>query len=103
MSFKKKQKKKKQLISYIYLNIEEIRHAYKSKCNLNRENKVILLMITDGKKWHNLAVKKLSASFSKITSKRDGDFYCLNCFHSFRTENKLKKHKNVSKNHDYAI
>ena len=29
--------------------------------NLNRENQKILLMITDGKKWHHLAVKKLSA------------------------------------------
>ena len=31
-------------------NTEEIRHAYKSKYNLNRKNQVILLMITDGKK-----------------------------------------------------
>ena len=29
----------------------------KSKYNLNRENQVILLMITDGEKWHYLAVK----------------------------------------------
>ena len=36
-----------------------------------------------------------------ITSKHDGDFYCLNCFHSYRTEHKLKKH-NVCKNHDYC-
>ena len=38
--------------------IEEIRHAYKSKYNLEHENQVIILMITDGKKWHYLAVKK---------------------------------------------
>ena len=31
---------------------KEIRHAYKSKHNLNRKNQVILLMITDGEKWH---------------------------------------------------
>ena len=31
-----------------------------------------------------------------------GDFYNLNCFHSFRTENKLKKHENVCKNHQYC-
>ena len=37
----------------------EIRHAYMSKCNLKRENQVILLMITDGEKWHYLAVKKI--------------------------------------------
>ena len=37
-----------------------------------------------------------------ITSKHDGDFYCLNCLHSDRTEDKLKKHKNVCKDHDYC-
>ena len=35
----------------------EIRHVYKSKHNLRRKKQVILLMITDGKKWHYLAVK----------------------------------------------
>ena len=42
---------------YIPHNTEEIRHSYKSKYNLKRENQVILLMISDGKKWHYLAVK----------------------------------------------
>ena len=36
-------------------------------------------MITDGKKWHYFAVKKLSAPLRGITSKHEGDFYCLNC------------------------
>ena len=58
-------------------------------------------MITDGEKWHYLAVKSLSALFRGITSKHDGDFYCLNCFQSYTTENKLKKHKKVSENYDY--
>ena len=58
-------------------NTEKIRHAYKSKYNLNRENQVILLMITDGEKWHYLAVKSLSALFRGITSKHVGDFYCV--------------------------
>ena len=40
--------------------------------------------------WHHLAVKKLSALLHRVTSNSKGDFYCLNCFHSFRTENKLK-------------
>ena len=57
-------------------------------------------MITDGKKWHYLAVKSLSALFKGKTSNNNGDFYCIKCFHSFRTENDLKKHKNVCKNHD---
>ena len=83
-------------------NTEKIRHAYKSKYNLKRESQVILLMITDGEKWHYLAVKCLSALFRGITSKHEGDFYCLNCFQSYTTENKLKKHKKVCENHDYS-
>ena len=31
--------------------------------------------------------KKESALFCKITSKNDGDFYCLSSFHSFSIEN----------------
>ena len=52
-------------------------------------------MITDTKKWHYLPVKRLFALFKGITSKQKGDFCCLNCFCSYRTENKLKK-----QNHD---
>ena len=83
-------------------NTEKIRHAYKSKYNLKCENQVILLMITDGEKWHYLAVKSLSALFRGITSKHDGDVDCLIYFYSYRTENKLKKHKKVCENHDYC-
>ena len=84
---------------YVPHNTEKIRHAYNLKHNLERENQVILLMITDGKKWHYLAVKKLSALFRGISSNHKGDFYCLNCFFSYSAENKLKKRKNVSENH----
>ena len=44
---------------------EEIRHAYKSKHNLKRENQV-LLMVKNGR--HYLAVKKLSTLLKGITS-----------------------------------
>ena len=47
-------------------------------------------MITDGKKWNYLALKNLPALLRGITSNHDGDFYCLNCFHSYTTKNKLK-------------
>ena len=83
-------------------NTEKIRHAYKSKYKSNRENQVILLMITDGEKWHYLAVKSLSAFFRGITDNNNGDFSCLNCFQSYTTENKLKKHKKVCENQDYC-
>ena len=59
-----------------------------------------MLIITDGKKCHYLAVKSLSALFRGITSKHDGEFYCLNCFHLYRTKNKLKKHERVCYDHD---
>ena len=58
-------------------------------------------MITDGKKWHYLPGKKLSVLLKGKTSKHVRDFYCLNCFHSYSTENNLKKHKDVCENYDY--
>ena len=65
------------------------------------KKKVILLMITDdGKRWHYLAVRSLSALVRGISSCNNGDFYCLNCFHSYLTLNKLKKHERVCNNHD---
>ena len=71
-------------ILYVPDNTEKIRRAYKSKYNLEREKQVILLLISDGEKWHYLAAKKLSALLWGITSKHEGDFCCLNCFYSFR-------------------
>ena len=49
------------------------------------------MMITDGKKRSYIAVKRFSILLKGITSNHVGDFYCLNCPHSFRKENKLKK------------
>ena len=59
-------------------------------------------MITDGEKWHYLVVKNLSGLFKGITSNHYGDFYCLNCFHSYRTKNKLEAHKKICESHDYC-
>ena len=87
---------------FVPYNTEKIRLAYKSKCNTKRKNQVILLMITDGKKWHYLAVKSLSALIRGITSKYDWDIYCLNCFHSYIIKNKLEKHGRVCNYYDYC-
>ena len=46
--------------------------------------------------------KKLSSLLREIASKHDGDFYCLNCFHLFRTKNKLESHEKVWENKDYC-
>ena len=59
-------------------------------------------MITDGKKWHYLAVKKLSTLIRGITSEHDGNFYCSYWFQLFSTKEKLKKHKEICKDHDYC-
>ena len=67
-------------------------------------------MITDKdwedteEKWHYIALKSeitddeykktissLSRLFTGIKSSNIGDFYCLGCLHSFRTDNALKK------------
>ena len=37
-----------------------------------------------------------------VTSNHNGDFYCLNCFHSYSTKEKLKKHERVCNDHDYC-
>ena len=47
-------------------------------------------------------VKNLSGLFKGITSNHYGAFYCLNCFHSYRTKNKLKADKKICENHDYC-
>ena len=86
----------------MYLIILKNETCMKSKYNLKRKNQIIFLMITDVGKWHYLTVKNLSALFRGIKSKHVVDFYCLNCLHSYRTENKLKKHYSVCKNHDYC-
>ena len=59
-------------------------------------------MITDDEKWHYVAVKSLSVLFRGITGNNNGDFYCLNCFQSYTTENKFKKHKKICENHNYC-
>ena len=89
-------------ILYIPYNTKKVEIAYKSKHNLVRDNQIILLMITDGEKWHYVAVKNLSRLLRGISSNHNNDYYCLNCFHSYSTENKLNAHKKVCENHKYC-
>ena len=37
-----------------------------------------------------------------MTSNHDGDFCCLNWFHSYSTEKNFKKHERVCNDHDYC-
>ena len=59
-------------------------------------------MIVVGKKWHYLVVKILPALLREITSDHKEDLYYLNCFHSYSTEEKLKKHEKVCNDQDYC-
>ena len=87
-------------VLYVPHNTKKIRHAYKSKYNLKREKQEILLMITDGTKWHNLAVKTLSGVLRGITGNNHGDFYYLNCLHSYTTKSRLNKHQKICENYE---
>ena len=101
--------RKFELNNEIALNILDVPHntrkiqvAHKSKNNLTCDKQVILLMITDGQKWHYLTVKNSSGLLRRITSTHKEDFYCLNCFRSYRTRNKLEAHKKICENHNYC-
>ena len=93
----------------------KITPAYKSDYNHTRKNQVVLLMISDDEKWHYTALKSeptedgfirpaksLCRLFRRITSNHDGEFYYLNCLHSFRTGNALKKYERLFENNDYC-
>ena len=56
--------------------------------NLNHQKQVIILMISDREGWNYLAIKKLPALVTGITSKHHSEFYCLNNLHSLATGKK---------------
>ena len=79
-------------ILFIQHNTKKIRVAYRSEYNNKRKRQVILLMISNGKKQHYLAVTSLSALLQGKPSNHKG-FYCLNCFNSYTTKTNLKNMK----------
>ena len=88
-------------ILFIWHNTETITVAYRSEYNNKHKKQVILLwLITDGKKWHYLAVTNLSALLEKKSSNHHRDFYCLNCFNSYTSKNKLEEHEEICNNHN---
>ena len=93
--------------SIIVLNVlntkqMEIFPAYISKYNSNCKKIIALLVLCNENGWHYFALKKLSALLREITSKHNGDFYCLNYLHSFGIEKKLYRHEKVCKNKDFS-
>ena len=49
-----------------------------------------------------MAVTRLSGLLRGVTGNNNCHFYYLNCFHAYRTENKLEKHKKICENHHYC-
>ena len=81
---------------YVPYNTKQIRPAYISKHNHKRDKQMNLSMITDNmNNWYYLAVNNITRLLRGITS--NSDVYCLNCFHSYRTKNKLKSMKENAK------
>ena len=87
-------------VLYIPRNAKTISVAYRSKYNNKHKKQVILLIISNGKKQHYLAVTNLSALLQRISSNHKEDFYCLNCFNSYTSKNKLEEHEEICNNHD---
>ena len=81
-------------VLFVPHNKKETEPAYTSKYNYKRKKQVVLFMITDkNNRWHCLAVKCFPALFRGTTPNHHVDFYCFNCFDSYRPLNKLKKHE----------
>ena len=55
-------------------------------------------MVSNEEVQYYIEVKKLSALLRGISSKHDGDFYCLNCLHFSVTKNKLESYKKLCEN-----
>ena len=87
---------------------------YVSKFNFTRKKQVLLLKVSNGNKWHFLALKseqeendcmKPTKSFSKlmrdISSNSHENYYWFGCFHSFRCKSTLEKHTQLCKDHEF--
>ena len=91
-------------IIFVPYKTKEIRQAYISKHNQTRNIYANLLKITDGiDNWHYLAIKSIPGLLRGITSNHDGDFHCLNCFHSYTTEKNLESMKEYVKTIIFVI
>ena len=91
-------------IFYVPHKETDIRPVYISKFNKTREHHANLLMITDGKDiWHYIAIRSITSLLRGVSSTHQGDYYCLNCFHSYRTESTLKKHEELCINNKFPL
>ena len=81
-------------------NTKKIIVVYESKYNNKHKKQTIFLMIGGGIKYHYFTVTNLSVLLQGNSSNHRGNFYCLNCFNSYTTKNKLKDHEEICNNHN---
>ena len=88
----------------LYAKKEKIYPAYvsKHKTSYSWKTSYSFLMIRNEEGCHYITVIELPALLRGNTSKHHSNFYCLNCLHSFETENKRESHKKVCKNKDFC-
>ena len=81
-------------ISVVGYNKDERVYPLKiSKCTKRKHN-IVLLLIKDKEKTHYCLVKNISALLSsQINNHGHKRHFCLNCFNSFKDEDKLEEHK----------
>ena len=87
-------------ILFVPHNTETKRVAYRSAYNHKPKIQVNLLLITDGTKWHYFTITNLSALLQGKSSNHHEGFYCLSCFNSYTSKNKLKEHEEICNNHN---
>ena len=87
-----------------------------SNFSFTRKKQVVLLRISNGKKWYFLALKsdqeensefiRPTKSFSRlmrdISSSVYENHYCFGCFHSFRCNSPLEKHTELCKDNGFC-
>ena len=63
------------------------------------------LFFNDSKRrWMTLSFSgKISELSRGITLKTGGDFYFLNCLHSFTPKSKLESHEKICENKDFLV
>ena len=81
-------------ISVFGYNKEERVYPLRISKFTKRKHDIVLLLLKDGEKSHYCLVKNISALLSSQINNNDHKrYFCLNCFNSFKDEDKLKEHK----------
>ncbi|XP_057302746.1 uncharacterized protein LOC130636913 [Hydractinia symbiolongicarpus] len=88
-------------VNVLYIMGKKINILRRSEHNIRRSKQANLLLITDDKKTHYIAVKSLPRLLGKETSKnRNAMHFCLSCLQAFNTVESRDKHYVYCKDHE---